>query len=97
MRRDIPGTDNADQMLPVGNFLIGKLVKQAAHMDRQPSAVHVIGLFAQQIEKLGVHHADKEVEGAVGVRHDEEQRRFPVAQSVQFQLIVGGDLPQFGE
>ena len=63
-------------------------------MDGEPSAVHVVGLFAQQVEQLAVNHGDKEVEGAVGVAHDEKQRRFPVAQGVQLQLVVHGDFPQ---
>ena len=66
-------------------------------MDGQPPAVHIVGLLTEEVEKLGVHHGNQEVEGAVRIGHDEEQRRFPVAQSVQFQLIVGGDLPQFGD
>ena len=66
-------------------------------MDRQPPAVHIVGLLAEEVEQLGVYHGNQEVEGAVGVRHDEEQRRFPVAQSVQFQLIVGGNFPQFSD
>ena len=65
-------------------------------MDGQPPTIHVIGLFTKQIEKLGVNHGDQEVEGTVCVGHDEEQRRFPVAQGIQFQLVIGGNLPQFG-
>src|SRR5699024_215728 len=76
---------------------VGALVDQTAHMNWQPSAVHIICLFAQQIEQLGVHHGNQEVEGAVGVAHNEEQRCFSVAQGVQFQLIVGGNFPQFGD
>ena len=64
-------------------------------MDGQPSAVMVICLFTQEIEKLGVDQRDQEVKGAVGVRHDEEQRRLPVSQRVQLQLVVGRDVPQF--
>ena len=64
-------------------------------MDRQPPAVHIVGLFAQQIEQLGVDHRNQEVEGAIGVAHNQEQRCFSVAQGVQFQLIVGGNFPQF--
>ena len=64
-------------------------------MDGQRAAVHIICFIAQQIEKLGVDHADEEVEGAVRVRHDEEQRRFLIAQRVQLQLIVHGEVTQF--
>lgn len=56
MRRDIPGADHADQMLPVGDFLIGKLVKQAGHMNRQPPMVDGQGTVAQDVEHLRVHH-----------------------------------------
>ena len=44
---------------------------------------------------LWIHHADEEVEGGIRVRHDEEQRRFPIAQRVQLQLIVHGEVTQF--
>ena len=64
-------------------------------MDGQLAAVHIICLVAEQIEKLGVDHGDQEVKGAVRIAHDKEQRRFPVAQLVQFQLIVHGGIPDF--
>ena len=64
-------------------------------MDGQPSAVLVVRLFTQEIEELGVDEGDQEVEGTVGVRHDEKQRCLPVSQGVQFQLVVGRDVPQF--
>ena len=63
-------------------------------MDWQLTAVHIICLVAEQIEKLGVHHADEEVEGAVRITHDEEQRRFLIAQRVQLQLIVHCEVTQ---
>ena len=66
-------------------------------MDRQPPAVYIVSLLAEQVKKLRIYHADKEVKGAVCIAHNQEQCGFSVAQSVQFQLIVGGDLPQFGE
>ena len=64
-------------------------------MDGQLAAVHIVGFVAQQVEKLGVDHGDQEVKGAVGIAHDEKQRRFPVTQLVQFQLIVHGGIPDF--
>ena len=64
-------------------------------MDGQPSVVLVIRLLAEQVEELGVDQGDQEVEGAVGVRHNEEQRRLPVSQGVQLQLVIGRDVPQF--
>ena len=39
MCRDIPGADNADQMLPIRDLLVGKLVKQAGYMNRQPPVI----------------------------------------------------------
>ena len=65
-------------------------------MDRQPPAVHIVGFLAQEIEQLGVAHGDQEVKAVIGIAHNEEQRRPAVAQGVQLQLIVGGDLPQLG-
>ena len=41
-----------------------------------------------------MQHSDNEVEGGIRVAHNEEQRRFPVAQGIQFQFIVRHDLPQ---
>lgn len=64
-------------------------------MDGQLTAVHIIGFVAQQVEKLGVDHGDQKVKGAVRIAHDKEQRRFPVAQLVQLQLIVHGGIPDF--
>ena len=64
-------------------------------MDGQLTAVHIIGFVAEQIEKLGVDHGDQKVKGAVRIAHDKEQRRFPVTQLVQFQLIMHGGIPDF--
>ena len=64
-------------------------------MDGQLTAVHIIGFVAEQIEKLGVDHRDQEVECTVGITHNQEQCRFPVAQLVQFQFIVHGGIPNF--
>ena len=41
-----------------------------------------------------IDHAGKEVEGVVCVGNDDKQRRFPVAQRVQLQLVIRRDLPQ---
>ena len=41
-----------------------------------------------------MQHSDNEVEGGIRVAHNEEQRRFPVAQGVQLQFVVRHDLPQ---
>ena len=64
-------------------------------MDREPPAVHIICLFAEQVKQLGVAHGDQEVKAIVRVAHNEEQGGFLVSQGVQLQLVVGSDLPQF--
>ena len=63
-------------------------------MDGQLAAVHIICFIAKQIEKLRVDHADEEIKGGIRVRHNEEQRRFLIAQRVQLQFIVHGKVPQ---
>ncbi len=63
-------------------------------MDWEPAAIHIVGFFAEQVEKLGIAHGNKEVEAIVSITHDEEQGSFPVSQSVQLQLIIGRDLTQ---
>ena len=86
---DLTAANGRHQLFQIGNLPdVGTLVDQAAHMDGQLAAVHIICFIAKQIEKLGVDHRNQEVEGAVRVRHDEEQRRFLIAQRVQLQLIV---------
>ena len=62
-------------------------------MDGKPAAVLVIGLFTQQIEKLCIAEGDQEIEGIVRIAHYEEQRRFPVPQGVQLQLVIHGNVP----
>jgi len=63
-------------------------------MDGQPAAVHVVCFVAKEVEQLALQHGDDEVEGGVRVAHNEEQRRFPVAQGIQLQFVVRHDLPQ---
>ena len=63
-------------------------------MDWEPAAIHIVGFFAKQVEKLGVAHRDQEVKGIVRIAHNEEQSRFSVSQRIQFQLIVGCNLAQ---
>ena len=63
-------------------------------MDWEPAAIHIVGFFAEQVEKLGITHGYKKIKAVVSITHDEEQGSFPVAQSVQLQLIIGCDLTQ---
>ena len=94
---NLAAADGRHQLFQLGNLAdVGALVDKAAHMDRQPPTVHVVGFLAQEVEQLGVAHGDQEVKAIVRVAHNEEQGRPPVAQGIQLQLIVGGDLPQLG-
>ena len=93
--RDLTAADGRHQLFQIGNLPdVGALVDKAPHMDGQFSAVHIIRFVAQKVEKLGVDHADEEVEGGIRVRHDEEQRRFLIAQRVQLQFIVHSEVTQ---
>ena len=57
-------------------------------MNGQLATVHIIRFVAQEVKELGVDHADEKIEGAIRIRHDEEQSRFLIAQRVQLQLII---------
>ena len=92
---DLTAADGGHQLFQIGDLPdVGALVDQAPHMDGQFAAVHIIRFVAQKVEKLGVDHADEEVEGGIRVRHDEEQCCFLIAQRVQLQLVVHGKISQ---
>ena len=63
-------------------------------MDRQAAPVEVVRLVAKEVKKLGLHERRHKIEGTVRVRKDDEQRRFPVAQGIQLQLILRHEVPQ---
>ena len=61
---DLTAADGRHQLFQIGNLPdVGTLVDQTAYMDGQLSAVHIVCLVTEQIEKLGVNHADEEVKG----------------------------------
>ena len=92
---DLTASDGGDQLFQTRNLPdIGGFINETAHMDWEPAAIHIVGFFAEQVEKLGIAHGNKEVEAIVSITHDEEQGSFPVSQSVQLQLIIGRDLTQ---
>ena len=94
-RRDLTAADGSHQFFQLRDLTdVSTLINEAPHMDGQLTAVHIIGFVAQQVEKLGVDHGDQKVKGAVRIAHDKEQRRFPVTQLVQFQLIVHSEVTQ---
>ena len=92
---DLTAANGRHQLFQIGNLPdVGALVDQAPHMDGQLAAVHIVCFIAQEVEKLGVDHADEEIKGGIRVRHNEEQRRFLIAQRVQLQLIVHSEVTQ---
>ena len=94
---DLTASDGGYQLFQLGDLAdVGALVDKAPHMDREPAAVHIVGFFAEQIEKLGVTHGDQEVKAIVRVTHNEEQGSFPISQGVQLQLIIGRYLTKLG-
>ena len=93
---NLTAADGRHQLFQIGNLPdVGALVDQTAYMDGQLAAVHIICFIAKQIEKLRVDHADEKIKGGIRVRHNEEKRRFLIAQRVQLQLIVHGEVTQF--
>ena len=57
--RDFTASDGGHQLFQLRNLPdVGALVNQTAHMNREPAAIHIIGFFAEQIEKLGITHGD---------------------------------------
>ena len=92
---DLTAADRGDQLFQTRDLPdVGRLVDQAADVNRQASAVHIIRFLAQQIEKLGIAERNEEVEGIVGVRHDDKQRGFPVTQGIKLKLVIGGQITQ---
>ena len=44
-------SDGGDQLFQLGDLAdVGALVDKAAHLDRQPPAIHIVGLFTEQVE-----------------------------------------------
>ena len=93
---DLTAADSRHQFFQIGNLPdVGAFVDQAPHMDGQLAAVHIVCFIAQEVEKLGVDHADEEIKGRIRVRHDEEQSCFLISQRIQLQFIVHGEVTQF--
>jgi len=71
--RNLTASNGSNQLFQPGYLTdVGTLVNKAAHMDRQPTAIHIVSLFAEQIEKLGVAHGDQEVKAIIRIAHNEE-------------------------
>lgn len=63
-------------------------------MNRQPPAVHVVGLIAQQICELGLQNGNDKVKGRIGVAHNEEQSRFPISNSIELHFVIRHQVAQ---
>ena len=63
-------------------------------MNRQPPAVHVVGLVAQQICELGLQNGNDKVKGRIGVAHNEKQRRFLISDGIKLHLVIGHQVAQ---
>ena len=59
-----------------------------------PPVIEIIRLVAEQVEKLALRHGDDKIEGGIGIAHNEEQRRFPVAHRVKLQFVLRHNVPQ---
>ena len=92
MGGNLAGADHADEVLKVGDFLVGELIQQAGDVGFQRPAV-LQGLVAQHIEHLRIDHGRDEIEGHVRVGHDAEQGRLAVPDLVQLQFIPLHQLP----
>ena len=47
-----------------------------------------------ELEKLGVGHSNQKIHAILGIAHYEEQGCLAISEGVQFQLVVGSDLPK---
>ena len=93
--RDLTAPDGRHQLFKVRDLAdVGRLVDEAPDMDREPPAVYIVRLLAEQVEELAVDHGNKEIECRVGVRHDQEQGCLPVPERIQFEFVISGDLPE---
>ena len=64
-------------------------------MNRQSATVHIVCLFAEQVEQLGINHGDQEIKGRIRIRHNQEQRRFLVSEGIQLQFVIGSYISDF--
>ncbi len=59
---DLKASDSVDQLFQLWDLAdVGALINEAAHMNRKPAAIRIVGFFAEQVEKLGITHGDQEI------------------------------------
>ena len=63
---DLTASDGCHQLFQLRDLPdIGALINETAHMDWEPAAIHIVGFFAEQVEKLGITHGDQEVKACL--------------------------------
>ena len=63
-------------------------------MNRQSAAVDIVRFLAEEVEELCIRHTDEEIESAVRITHDQEQRCFLIPEGIQLQFVIGRQLPE---
>ena len=58
-------------------------------MNRKPAAIHIVGFFAEQSEKLGITHGDQEVKAVIRITHNEEQSQLKAIYKDNADTIIG--------
>ena len=92
---NLTGTDGCHQLFKPWDLPdVCRLVNEAADMNRKPAAVNIVRFLAEEVEKLGVAQGNEEIEGIVGIRHDDEQGGLAISQGVQLQLVIGCQVTQ---
>ena len=66
-------------------------------MDGQAASVLVVGKVHKALEKLGIEHADNEVEAAVIVGYYSKERRLFFPDGGQFHFVRCGDSRKGGQ
>lgn len=94
MRGNLAAADDADQMLEVWDFLIGKFIQQAGYMMFEPAAVFK-RLVAENVEHLRIDHCRNEIECRIHIGHDAEKRRLAITELIQLQFIAFHHVPHF--
>ena len=82
-------------LFPVGLLIALILLPTAFSQQILKGPRPVLLFYAPGLMGARIAHGDQEVERAVGIRHDNEERGFPVADGVQLQIIVCRDFPKF--
>ena len=95
-RRNFSASDGRNQALKVRDLPnVGELIQQAAHMDRQSAAIHIIRFFAKQVEHLRIRQTNQKIETGIRVGHDEEECSPLISQRIKVKFVISRNFPQF--